>query len=358
MFILSITALIMLMVHLLPEAPVSEMEYARACLAEATRSKADTYSSKIYKEAKSSYDSAMANWQKENKKFIYFRDYEKIRLFAVEAADKAEKATESSVSNTTSLKKKISHKIDSLNKLVSELNRLFGAYPLQSETRNRISKGKMLFEEAKISYDKSHFLEANRNITDAEYLLTSSYESAFNNLKNYFNLFPQWRKWRDKTIADSKRNSDYSIIIDKFSHKLTVYQRGVIKHEFEAELGRNWVGDKRVRGDHATPEGMYRITKKLDRGRTKYYKALLIDYPNAEDIERFKSEVSKGILPSSARIGGLIEIHGNGGKGTDWTEGCVALTDKEMDLLYKLTKVGTPVTIIGSSRELSEILKK
>lgn len=358
MFILSITAFIMLMVHLLPEAPVSEIENARASLAEATRNKADTYSSKIYKEAKSSYDSAMANWQKENKKFIYFRNYEKVRSFAVEAASKAEKATESSVSNSASLKKRISLKIDSLSEVVSELNRLFGAYPLQSEIRNRISKGKMLFEEAKISFEKSRFLEASRNITDAEYLLTSSYENAFNNLKSYFVLFPQWKKWIDKTVADSKRNGDYSIIIDKFSHKLFVYHKGVKKHEFEAELGRNWVGDKRVRGDNATPEGMYKITKKLDRGRTKYYKALLIDYPNSEDIQRFKSEVSKGILPSSARIGGLIEIHGNGGKGTDWTEGCVALTDKEMDLLFKLTKTGTPVTIIGSSRELSEILKK
>ena len=63
--------------------------------------------------------------------------------------------------------------------------------------------------------------------------------------------------------------------------------------EFNAELGKNWVGDKRVKGDNATPEGMYKITKKLDSRKTKYYKALLLDYPNAEDITKFKAEIAR-----------------------------------------------------------------
>jgi murein L,D-transpeptidase YafK len=128
--------------------------------------------------------------------------------------------------------------------------------------------------------------------------------------------------------------------------------------EFNAELGRNWVGDKRLRGDHATPEGMYRITKKFGNGKTKYYKALLLDYPNEEDKARFRAEIESGVLPRSARIGGLIEIHGNGGKGIDWTEGCVAVTDREMDAVYNIAAVGTPVTIVGSTVDLHEILKK
>ena len=64
-----------------------------------------------------------------------------------------------------------------------------------------------------------------------------------------------------------------------------------------------------------------------------------------------KQRLSKGSLPSSAKIGGLIEIHGNGGKGIDWTEGCIALTDTEMDIVFKTVKVGTPVTIVGSMVE-------
>jgi hypothetical protein len=75
-------------------------------------------------------------------------------------------------------------------------------------------------------------------------------------------------------------------------------------------------------------------------------------------LRNFKKEVAKGTLPSSAKIGGLIEIHGNGGKGIDWTEGCIALTDKEMDLVYKILKVGTPVTIVGSTVDLQSILNR
>jgi len=346
------------MVYLTPEPPVDEMAYARKCLADAAREKADTYSSKIFNEAKTFYDSAMINWQRENERFIFFRDYDRVLEFANLTAEKALQATESSISNTSTLREKAAQKIDTLNKLVDEINKLFNAYPLESETRDRISRGKMLLEEAEINFSKGHYLQANRVIADSEYLLESSFETASENLKNYFKSFKQWKTWIDKTIKDSRRSGSYSIIIDKFSRKLYVYQKGVKKMEFNAELGKNWVGDKRVKGDHATPEGMYKITKKLDSRKTKYHKALLLDYPNTEDLARFKAEIAKGSLPSSSRIGGLIEIHGNGGKGIDWTEGCVALTDREMDIIYKVTVPGTPVTIVGSMTDLPEILNR
>ena len=69
-------------------------------------------------------------------------------------------------------------------------------------------------------------------------------------------------------------------------------------------------------------------------------------------------KLNMATLPASAKIGGLIEIHGNGGKGIDWTEGCIALTDKEMDIVFKIVKVGTPVTIIGSMVDLKDVVDK
>ncbi len=346
------------MVYLTPDPPVNEMDYARQCLSEATRKNADMYSTRLFNEAKADYDSAMANWNRENNRFIFFRDYARVLEFAGLTAEKAIRATESSINNTSTLSDRASHKIDTLNHLVTEINKLFNAYPLESEIRDRISRGKMLLEEAEIHFSKGRYLQANRVITDSEYLLTSSFESASENLKNYFKSFRQWKTWVDKTLRDSKKTGGYSIIIDKFSRKLYIYQKGVKRMEFNAELGKNWVGDKRVKGDHATPEGMYKITKKLDSRKTKYHKALLLDYPNAEDLAKFKAEITKGSLPPSAKIGGLIEIHGNGGKGIDWTEGCVALTDKEMDIIYKFTVPGTPVTIVGSIIDLPEILNR
>jgi murein L,D-transpeptidase YafK len=103
---------------------------------------------------------------------------------------------------------------------------------------------------------------------------------------------------------------------------------------------------------------MYKITKRFESNKTKYYKALLLDYPNDEDKEKFKSEIARGSLPPSSKIGGLIEIHGNGGKGIDWTEGCVALSDNEMDVVFKISKVGTPVTIVGSMVDLQYVLNR
>jgi len=355
---LSVPLIIILLIRLTPKPPAEEVEYAREALSQAGKDRADTYSKKLYNEAKAFYDSAMVNWQRQNSRFIYFRDYDRVLMFARQSIEKAEKAGENSISSTSSLKIRVKQKIDVLNDLVSEINELFTTYPLTAETRNRISQGKMLLKEAEIIYRKGQYLQANRKITDSEYLLTNSYENATTNLRDYFKSYPTWKNWVTRTINDSKKNRDYSIIIDKFSRKCFVYQNGVKKLEFTAELGKNWVGDKRVRGDKATPEGMYKVTKKIDGRSTKYYKALLIDYPNEEDKENFKKEIARGSLPASAKIGNLIEIHGNGGKGIDWTDGCIALTDKEMDSVFRIAKVGTPVTIVGSMIELKDIVNR
>ena len=70
---------------------------------------------------------------------------------------------------------------------------------------------------------------------------------------------------------------------------------------------------------------------------------------------------SKRKLPGArchghAKIGSLIEIHGDGGRGIDWTEGCISLTNAEMDVVFKIAKEGTPVTIIGSMVSLDQLL--
>jgi murein L,D-transpeptidase YafK len=87
--------------------------------------------------------------------------------------------------------------------------------------------------------------------------------------------------------------------------------------------------------------------KKKDRGQSRYHRALLLDYPNAADRERFAAAQRRGEIPRGARIGGLIEIHGDGGRGQNWTEGCVALANDDMDDLYARVGVGTRVTIVG-----------
>jgi L,D-peptidoglycan transpeptidase YkuD (ErfK/YbiS/YcfS/YnhG family) len=347
---------IVLLVRFTPQPPEGEVEYARLILSQAATNDAELYSKKLYGEARALYDSAMTNWEKENKRFIYFRDYGKVASFAELSAKKAEQATKVSKNNATDLNIKLKQKIDTLNNLADQINKLFTSYPLSREIWDRISKGKMLLKESEVAYKKGQLVQANRKIADSELLLTDSYEKATTNLKDYFNSFPAWKKWTDKTIRDSRQNQTYSIIIDKYSRKCLIYFSGIKKYEYKVELGKNWVGDKRVKGDKATPEGMYRIIKKFGSNKTKYHKALLIDYPNEADKEEFKKEIAKGTLPRSAKIGSLIEIHGDGGRGVDWTEGCVSLTNSEMDVVYKIAVEGTPVTIVGSMVNIDQIL--
>jgi murein L,D-transpeptidase YafK len=110
---------------------------------------------------------------------------------------------------------------------------------------------------------------------------------------------------------------------------------------YKIALGRNPVGPKTHKGDHKTPEGEYVVD-----ANSRFYRALHISYPNESDRERARKE---GRDP-----GGDVEIHGieNGlgwiGKlhrSFDWTDGCVALTDPEMDEVWRSVAVGTAVEI-------------
>jgi len=158
----------------------------------------------------------------------------------------------------------------------------------------------------------------------------------------------QWRRWVADTIAWSERTGDAAIVIDKATRELVLYNDGAPQRTFRVDLGRNPVMDKVREGDNATPEGRYKVAQVKPPGGSRYYRAFLLDYPNEEDWEAFRRAQREGRIPRGARIGGLIEIHGEGGRGDDWTKGCVALTNREMDWLARHVRPGTPVTIVGS----------
>ena len=150
------------------------------------------------------------------------------------------------------------------------------------------------------------------------------------------------------TVAESRESADAAIVIDKLKRRLTVYYRGLKLAEYPAELGANGLRRKEHAGDRATPEGMYRVVKLKQGAATRYYKALLINYPNVEDRQRYAQGKARGTIPRRAGIGNLIEIHGDGGEGKDWTDGCVALTNDHMDKVFARARIGTPVTIVGT----------
>jgi murein L,D-transpeptidase YafK len=130
------------------------------------------------------------------------------------------------------------------------------------------------------------------------------------------------------------------LIVYKSKRQMMAYQNGRLLKVYTIALGKNPVGDKRYEGDCRTPEGKYTIN---DRNpNSGYHKNLGISYPDAID----KANAKKLGKP----VGGNIKIHGlrNGVAGylsklhrfTDWTNGCIAVTNEEVDELYKVVKPG------------------
>jgi hypothetical protein len=153
-----------------------------------------------------------------------------------------------------------------------------------------------------------------------------------------------WRQLVGEAAAESKKTGRPVIVISKIDRELTLYREGTPYRTYPAGMGFNFLSDKICSGDRATPEGKYRIVKKLKA--SKYFRALLINYPNEDDRRRFSLAKKGRQIPGGAGIGGLIEIHGGGKNGM--TNGCIALENAQIEELFGLVEIGTPVIIVGA----------
>ncbi len=157
----------------------------------------------------------------------------------------------------------------------------------------------------------------------------------------------RWRSWVSDAVQESRR-SGIALVVIKERHLLQVYKNGRVVRSIQVDLGAYSLRQKSYAGDRTTPEGRYHITRKKGFGQSKYGLALLLNYPNEDDLRRFQMAKARHELSGRSRIGGLIEIHGQGGRGEDWTDGCIAPSDADMAWLYNQASVGTVVAIVGS----------
>lgn len=219
-----------------------------------------------------------------------------------------------------------------------------------ARSRLVLRQAELFYRDGEYEHTRVRAIEARRLALDVSghaTVIAARYTNA--------DLVARWRRWADETVRWSQQTGRAAIVVSKADHRLTLYVAGRTVATYAADLGYNWVVDKTFAGDGATPEGRYRITLKKDRGASTYYKALLLDYPNEADRGRFTDGRGAGTIPASAAIGGLIEVHGEGGRGEDWTRGCVALRNADIDALFPQVEVGTPVTIIGSDEPRSVV---
>ncbi len=178
-----------------------------------------------------------------------------------------------------------------------------------------------------------------------------------------------WRRVRTRDGAHgfvhASALSNVWVRISKRRRTVYVYRGGRLVKAFPADLGRNFFADKERQGSWSdpdqwrTPNGVFFVAAR--NPRSKFYKALVLNYPNGEDAERglrqgliskrqyeaiLRAEREYRTPPMNTALGGMIEIHGAGtGARSDWTQGCVAVRNAHMDELWALVHVGTPVLI-------------
>jgi murein L,D-transpeptidase YafK len=144
-------------------------------------------------------------------------------------------------------------------------------------------------------------------------------------------------------LAEASRRAT-SIVVEKEARRLTLLQGDTVIKTYRTSLGSNPIGHKQREGDSRTPEGRYTIDGRNSRSR--FHLSLHISFPDAAD----RARAAQNAVPP----GSDIMVHGlRNGLGwlaglhlvRDWTDGCIAVTNAEMEEIWALVDTGTPVQI-------------
>jgi murein L,D-transpeptidase YafK len=134
------------------------------------------------------------------------------------------------------------------------------------------------------------------------------------------------------------------VLVVKSQRTLSLTSHGTVLHTYKVSLGASPVGAKEQQGDHKTPEGHYILDRR--NAKSRFYKSIHVSYPNDQDKQKASQ---RGVA-----AGGDVMIHGlpNGfgwlggvHRALVWTDGCIAVTDGEMDEIWELVRDGTPIEI-------------
>jgi len=168
-----------------------------------------------------------------------------------------------------------------------------------------------------------------------------------------------------KYAADA-RASGPLVVVYKSLYMVGVYDAGTLSVDdgvalcFPVAMGMKPWGAKTSEDNQSTPEGWYRTASKQDVGQTAFYRGFLLNYPNADDVERafglgvIEASTRKGLLADIAagrtpsqktKMGGDVMIHGAGAASPDWTAGCVAVRNAHMDVLFRHVRRGEDVLV-------------
>ena len=208
----------------------------------------------------------------------------------------------------------------------------------------------LLVKQARSFFEQKDFQRAMQAAEKADYAFKAQALLLSQELGRYADesRIAYWQSLAKQTIDWSRIHQSTAIVVSKADRELTLYKSGRKMLSYPVRLGFNGMLEKRFQGDGATPEGRYRVTDKRGQGQTQFYRALDLDYPNAEDRRRFDLAKKSGRIAPAKGIGSLIEIHGADNELLAQTLGCIMLDNPNMAVLYEGVSVGTPVTIVGA----------
>ena len=329
------------------DPPFADKLTAQSSLADTRRSGAARWAQGSMREAEAAMKAALAAYRLEEVKLLPFRDYRGVRS-AIDIA-KTKIGLALAEGNRHRLEARASAD-DALAEAARDTSRSFevaDAMHLGAYNRTLLQKSKIALAEARAIYARGDYIEAASRAREAGLGSRAVSGNAVKAAARYADasLVARWNRMVKETAAWSRETGGTAIVVLKENHRVDLYNGGRLVRSYAADMGYRSVNDKTRSGDAATPEGRYRITAK--KAASHYHKALALNYPNDEDRAEFARLRSQGRIPRGASPGSLIEIHGDGGRGKDWTRGCVALANADMDDLFRRTGVGTPVTIVG-----------
>lgn len=305
----------------------------------------------ILESAAQNLDDAQRSLLSEYRRLVLLRNYdlaryhiERARVLCGDAISTAREARQEAGSRCLARLSELRHSLKTTRGLIYKLT-------IRGDAITRLTSTEVLLDAAESRLTAHETREAEELLERAQQQLSEASLSLQARLTRFLERRQEWNRWIRDALASSSGTNEPLLLVDKLNHELYVLRHGRVVESFAVEFGNGWMERKIREGDQATPEGHYRISKLKSNGDSRYHKAALLDYPNAADRTRFVAAKRAGSIPRSARIGGLIEIHGEGGRGANWTAGCISLSNRDMDRLMKFLRVGTQVTIVGVWQE-------
>lgn len=329
------------------DPPYVDKLSAQNALRDTRRSGANRWAPGSMREAEAAMKAALAAYRLEEVKLLPFRDYRGVRSALDIGVTKIQNALAEGNRHRLEAKNSAETALTAAARDTSRSSDVADAMHLSSYNRTLLQKSKIALAEARAIYSRGDYVEATERANEAGLSARAVSGNAVAAAARYADasLVSRWARMVKETTEWSRRTGGTAIVVFKENHRLDLYNGGRLVRSYPADMGYRSVNDKMRSGDAATPEGRYRVTGK--NAASHYYKALALDYPNAEDRAEFARLRRLGRIPRGASPGSLIAIHGDGGRGKDWTRGCVAVSNPDMDDLFRRAAVGTPVTIVG-----------